>query len=143
MSESTDLQDVEHINKSDSSPGFRLSESVLHAIDKQIISSGLRLIVLIPCVAIFVYFMTWAFQGNSPEWWIDRIQPTLDLSFSMTSALLCTILLTGYLFAIGFHRFRVRLSLNSLILILFNGVCLFSSQSIKRYLFFYLRLKTR
>ena len=113
MSESTDLQDVEHINKSDSSPGFRLSESVLHAIDKQIISSGLRLIVLIPCVAIFVYFMTWAFQGNSPEWWIDRIQPTLDLSFSMTSALLCTILLTGYLFAIGFHRFRVRLSLNS------------------------------
>jgi hypothetical protein len=95
------------------SPGFRLSEQVLHAIDRQVISSGLRLIILIPCVSIFVYFMAWAYQGASPQWWKDSIQPTVNLSFSTTNALLCLVLLTGYLFAIGFHRFRVRLSLQT------------------------------
>ncbi|MDA0716551.1 MAG: hypothetical protein O3A74_08355, partial [archaeon] len=97
----------------ETSPGFRLSEQVLHAIDRQVISSGLRLIILIPCVSIFVYFMAWAYQGASPQWWKDSIQPSVNLSFSTTNALLCLVLLTGYLFAIGFHRFRVRLSLQT------------------------------
>lgn len=114
MSDSDSLQEtISSGSDKDASPGFRLSEQVLHAIDRQVISSGLRLIILIPCVSIFVYFMAWAYQGASPQWWIDSIQPTVNLTFAVTNAILCLVLLTGYLFAIGFHRFRVRLSLQT------------------------------
>ena len=111
MSDSDEVVESTSGNESESSPGFRLSEQVLHAIDRQIISSGLRLIILIPCVSILVYFMAWAFEGASPQWWVDSIQPTVNLSFSLTNALFCAVLLTGYIFSIGFHRFRVRMSL--------------------------------
>ncbi len=111
MSDEDEVVDATSGNMPESSPSFRLSEQVLHAIDRQIISSGLRLIILIPSVSILVYFMAWAFEGSSPDWWIDSIQPTVNLSFSLTNSLFCAVLLIGYIFSIGFHRFRVRMSL--------------------------------
>ncbi|HJM54822.1 MAG TPA: hypothetical protein QGI72_01100, partial [Poseidonia sp.] len=38
--------------------GFRPSESIIHAIDRQIVSSGLRLIMFLPAFAAFTYFTT-------------------------------------------------------------------------------------
>ncbi|MEC8577693.1 MAG: hypothetical protein VXY68_08270, partial [Candidatus Thermoplasmatota archaeon] len=42
--------------------GFQLSESIVHAIDRQIVSSGLRLIMFLPAFGALMYFSTWAFS---------------------------------------------------------------------------------
>ena len=51
----------EDSSESKSRFGFRPSESIIHAIDRQIVSSGLRLIMFLPAFAAFTYFATWAF----------------------------------------------------------------------------------
>ena len=52
-------------------------EAIFLAIDRQIISSGLRIILFLPVFAIFTYFIAWAFSTGSPSWWLDNIEPTI------------------------------------------------------------------
>ena len=59
--------------------GFQLSESIIHAIDRQIVSSGLRLIMFLPAFAAVTYFSSWAFSQSSPAFWEDNIEPNLGL----------------------------------------------------------------
>jgi hypothetical protein len=93
--------------------GFRLSESIIHAIDRQIVSSGLRLIMFLPAFATLGYFSSWAFSQTSPSFWLDNIEPTLGMDFSTFNASLTFVVVLGYILAVGFHRFRVATSLRT------------------------------
>ena len=91
--------------------GFRLSESIIHAIDRQIVSSGLRLIMFLPAFAAITYFSSWAFSQTSPLFWEDNIEPNIGMGFSTFTASLSFVVLLGYILAVGFHRYRVSISL--------------------------------
>ena len=101
----------------DSSPveptafGFRLSESIVHAIDRQIVSSGLRLIMFLPAFAALTYFSSWAFAQSSPTFWEANIAPNLGMGFATFMASLTFVVVLGYILAVSFHRYRVRISL--------------------------------
>jgi len=100
----------------DSSPksegfGFQLSESIIHAIDRQIVSSGLRLIMFLPAFAAITFFSSWAFSQSSPTFWEENIAPNIGLGFSTFMASLTFVVVLGYILAVGFHRYRVSISL--------------------------------
>ena len=78
---------------------FRFPESIVHAIDRQIISSGLRLIMFLPAFAIVTYFASWAFSQSSPAWWLNNIEPNIGMGFSTAMVSLTFVVL------IGFHSF--------------------------------------
>ena len=91
--------------------GFQLSESIVHAIDRQIVSSGLRLIMFLPAFAALTFFISWAFAQTSPMFWKDNIEPNLGLGFSTFMVSLGFVVVLGYILAVGFHRYRVSISL--------------------------------
>ena len=91
--------------------GFRLSESIVHAIDRQIISSGLRLIMFLPAFSAFTFFSSWAFSQSSPTFWLENIEPNLGMGFSTFMASLSFVVVLGYILAVGIHRYRVSISL--------------------------------
>ena len=91
--------------------GFSPAESIIHAIDRQIVSSGLRLIMFLPAFATFTYFATWAFSQESPSWWAENIEPNLGMTFSTAMASLSFVVVLGFILAVGFHRYRVGISL--------------------------------
>lgn len=93
--------------------GFQLSESIIHAIDRQIVSSGLRLIMFLPAFAAVTYFSSWAFSQSSPAFWEDNIEPNLGLGFSAFMAGLTFVVVLGYILAAAFHRYRVGVSFNT------------------------------
>ena len=90
-----------------------MSEPVLHAIDSQIISSGLRLILFLPAFTAFTFFVTWAFSSASPAWWAENIEPNLNMTFSVFLASISFVVLLGYTLAVGFHRYRVAMSMRA------------------------------
>lgn len=91
--------------------GFQLSESIIHAIDRQIVSSGLRLIMFLPAFAAITFFSSWAFSQSSPSFWEENIAPNIGLGFSTFMASLTFVVVLGYILAVGFHRYRVSISL--------------------------------
>ena len=86
-------------------------EAVFLAIDKQIISFGLRIILFLPAFALFTYFIAWAFSTGSPKWWLDNIEPTIGLTFSITLVAITFVILFGYILSLIVHRHRLGLSL--------------------------------
>ena len=86
-------------------------EAIFLAIDRQIISFGLRIILILPAFAIFTYFIAWAFSNGSPKWWLENIEPTIGLTFSITLVAITFVILFGYILSIMVHRHRVGLSL--------------------------------
>ena len=91
--------------------GFQLPEAIVHAIDRQIVSSGLRLIMFLPAFAAITYFLSWAFSQSSPVFWEDNIAPNLGLGFSTFMSSMTLVVLLGYILAVSFHRYRVSISL--------------------------------
>ena len=91
--------------------GFQLSESIIHAIDRQIVSSGLRLIMFLPAFAAITFFSSWAFSQSSPSFWEENIAPNIGLGFATFMASLTFVVVLGYILAVGFHRYRVSISL--------------------------------
>ena len=86
-------------------------EAIFLAIDRQIISFGLRIILFLPAFAIFTYFIAWAFSNGSPKWWLENIEPTIGFTFSITLVAITFVILFGYILSIMVHRHRVGLSL--------------------------------
>ena len=74
-------------------------------------SSGLRLILFLPGFAAFTFFFSWAFAQASPTFWEANIEPNLGLGFSTFLASLGFVVVLGYILAVGFHRYRVSVSL--------------------------------
>lgn len=91
--------------------GFYLSESIIHAIDRQIVSSGLRLIMFLPAFSAITFFSSWAFSQSSPTFWEENIAPNIGFGFATFMASLTFVVVLGYILAVGFHRYRVSISL--------------------------------
>ena len=88
-------------------------EEFLYAIDRQLISSGIRLLLFLPAIAILAFFGAWSQASGSPEWWLDFVQPTLQVSFATVIVGLVFIILLGYILSMALHRHRVNLSIQN------------------------------
>ena len=98
--------------QSTSEESILTSERFWFAIDRQLLGSGLRLVLILPAFSFFTYFGALAFSATSPKWW-SQIEPTVGISFAMALTALTFVLLLGYILAQTFHRHRVELSLNN------------------------------
>ena len=85
------------------------SERFWFALDRQLISSGLRLLLLLPSFSFLTSFGAFAYAQSSPAWWA-KIEPTINLSFAMTLTALTFVILFGYIITQIVHRHRTRLS---------------------------------
>jgi|TARA_B110000459_G_scaffold149367_1_gene162736 hypothetical protein len=88
------------------------SERFWFALDRQLIGSGLRLLLLLPAFSFLTAFGALAYAQNSPNWW-SKIEPTINLSFAMTLTSLTFVILFGYILAQIVHRHRTHLSIAS------------------------------
>ena len=85
-------------------------ERFLLSIDNQILSSGLRLTLLLPVFSLFILLGSWAYEGTDPNWWESSIEPSLEQSFSSSLLLLGSVIGIGWLLVLGLHRYRISLS---------------------------------
>ena len=108
--DSLDTSDVKSVENTDE--GILGSERFWYAIDRQLLGSGLRLVLILPAFSILTSFGALAFSSNSPQWW-ENIEPTLNMSFAMVLTSLTFIILLGYILAQIFHRHRVELSIGN------------------------------
>jgi hypothetical protein len=88
------------------------SERFWFALDRQLVSSGLRLLLLLPAFSFLSAFGALAYAQNSPAWW-SKIEPTVNLSFAMALTSLTFVILFGYIITQIIHRHRTHLSIAS------------------------------
>lgn len=88
------------------------SERFWFALDRQLVSSGLRLLLLLPSFSFLTAFGALAYAQTSPAWWA-KIEPTIGLSFAMTLTALTFVLLFGFIITQIVHRHRTQLSIAS------------------------------
>ncbi|MDB2398028.1 hypothetical protein N9V82_02260, partial [Candidatus Poseidoniales archaeon] len=88
------------------------SERFWFALDRQLVSSGLRLLLLLPAFSFLTAFGALAYAQTSPNWWA-KIEPTLNLSFAMALISLTFVILFGYIITQIIHRHRTHLSIAS------------------------------
>ena len=106
--------DAQHNHKSEQNQNENLlgSERFWYAIDRQLLGSGLRLILILPAFSILTSFGALAFSSNSPQWWA-KIEPTINMSFAMALTTLTFTIILGYIVVQIFHRHRVELSIGN------------------------------
>jgi hypothetical protein len=83
-------------------------EQVLYGIDRQFVSEGLRLILLLPGAALIFLFGSWAYLDASPSWWADNIQQTVGLDFSKALTFVTLAIILGFTLGLLVHRERSR-----------------------------------
>lgn len=88
------------------------SERFWFALDRQLVSSGLRLLLLLPSFSFLTAFGALAYAQTSPAWWA-KIEPTIGLSFAMTLTALTFVVLFGFIITQIVHRHRTQLSIAS------------------------------
>ena len=82
---------------------LRKKERRLYAIDKQFISDGMRLILLLPATSLLFLFGAWAFNDGSPKWWGDNIEPTIEVDFSIGLTLFALTITLVFSFSLITH----------------------------------------
>jgi hypothetical protein len=80
-------EELEHKSLSESVEGMKKKtltsmkkwndEVFLYALDRQLISSGIRLLLFLPAFAILAFFGAWSQATTSPDWWDDFVEPTI------------------------------------------------------------------
>ncbi len=88
------------------------SERFWFALDRQLVGSGLRLLLLLPAFSFLTSFGALAYAQTSPDWW-SKIEPTVNLSFAMALISLTFVILFGYIITQIIHRHRTHLSIAS------------------------------
>jgi hypothetical protein len=114
-------EELEHKSLSESVEGMKKKtltsmkkwndEVFLYALDRQLISSGIRLLLFLPAFAILAFFGAWSQATTSPDWWDDFVEPTIGQSFATILVLLVFVILLGYILSMAVHRHRVNLSI--------------------------------
>jgi hypothetical protein len=121
-SETSDLTDVSSSTNTpvNSVKGIKMKslrkwndEKFLYALDNQLISFGMRLLLFLPGFAILAFFGAWAFSTESPEWWNDFVEPTIEFSFATLLVALVFVIQLGYILSMTLHRHRVNLSIQN------------------------------
>ena len=62
---------------------LRKKEMKLHGIDSQFLTEGFRLVLLLPGFSLLFFFGAWAYSGESPEWWLANIEPSVKFSMKI------------------------------------------------------------
>ena len=86
----------------------RAKEAAFHGLDRQFISDGLRLILILPAMALLFLFVSWAFNSKSPEFWANNIEPTLMVGFGRAMTLIAIAIQLGFCLGLWVHRERVK-----------------------------------
>ena len=86
------------------------SERFWFALDRQLVGSGLRLLLILPAFSFLTSFGALAYAQTSPNWW-SKIEPTVNLSFAMALTSLTFVILFGYIITQVIHRHRTHLSI--------------------------------
>lgn len=89
---------------------LRASEEKYYSIDSQFLTEGLRLVLLLPGFALLFLFGAWAYKGESPSWWLDNLEPTVNFDLSTCLTLISVTILSGFCVGLFLHRHRVRLT---------------------------------
>ena len=89
---------------------LRYREEKFHGIDSQFITDGLRLVLFLPAFSLLFTFGAWAYNGESPEWWLDNIEPSVGFDLATCMILISTTILVGYCTGLHLHRHRVKLT---------------------------------
>ena len=75
---------------------LRKKEMKLHGIDSQFLTEGFRLVLLLPGFSLLFFFGAWAYSGESPEWWLANIEPSVKFDFATCLTLIATTILLGF-----------------------------------------------
>ena len=89
---------------------LRATEEKLYGIDSQFLTEGLRLVLLLPAFSLLCFFGAWAYQGQSPSWWLDNIEPTVSFDLSTAFTLISSTILFGFCVGLYIHRYRVKIT---------------------------------
>ena len=57
------------------------SELLLYTLDRQLLSEGLSLILVLPITSMIFMLASWVYAGPSPEWWLKILNPLRVLIF--------------------------------------------------------------
>ena len=74
-SEAVETLEKKPVEPVDELEKLQAAEKILFAIDRQIITEGIRLVMILPAVVILFLFSSWAYVGPSPSWWLGNIEP--------------------------------------------------------------------
>tara|TARA_B110001452_G_C15216220_1_gene421770 strand:+ start:146 stop:1627 length:1482 start_codon:yes stop_codon:yes gene_type:complete len=89
---------------------LRKKEAEFHGIDSQFLTEGLRLVLLLPGFSLLLFFGAWAYSGESPDWWLNNLEPTVNFDLSTCLTLIASTVLLGFCTGLYLHRHRVRLT---------------------------------
>jgi len=89
---------------------LRFKEEKYYQIDRQFLTDGLRLVLLLPIFSLLFFFCAWAYNGTSPDWWLNNIEPSVGFDFSTCMTILSTTILLGFCSGLFIHRHRVKLT---------------------------------
>ena len=101
----------ESLNRSIES--VRSAEMKWLAIDERFLSSGLRLLHLLPILAALLVALSRTFRDQSPNWWVDFVQGDSSnvWSFGLILTLFGIVVLCTYLIALIVTIRRIRLTI--------------------------------
>ncbi len=104
---------AESLNRSIES--VRLAEMKWLAIDERFLSSGLRLLHLLPILAALLVALSRTFRDQSPNWWVDFVQGDSSniWSFGLILTLFGIVVLCTYLIALFVTIRRIRLTIQN------------------------------
>jgi len=93
----------------------RSAEMKWLAIDERFLSSGLRLLHLLPILAALLVALSRTFRDQSPNWWVDFVQGDSSniWSFGLILTLFGIVVLCTYLIALFVTIRRIRLTIQS------------------------------
>ena len=86
------------------------SELLLYTLDRQLLSEGLSLILVLPITSMIFMLASWVYAGPSPEWWLKNIEPTAGIDFSTLMISLACVVNVGLLIVMALHRMRSRVT---------------------------------
>jgi len=87
-----------------------LEEKRWKGIDEKFLSTGLRLLHLLPVLSILLIALTRTFRDRSPEWWSEFVHE--DFGFSIVIGILSIVVLLTYLVALLITIRRIKSTLN-------------------------------
>jgi|TARA_B110000495_G_scaffold199699_1_gene213600 hypothetical protein len=89
---------------------LRNKEAKFYGIDSQFLTEGFRLVLLLPGFSLLFLFGAWAYSGQSPEWWLTNLEPSVKFDLATGLTLIATTILLGFCAGLHLHRHRVRLT---------------------------------
>ena len=75
---------------------LRFKEEKYYQIDRQFLTDGLRLVLLLPIFSLLFFFCAWDCNGTSPDWWLNNIEPSVGFDFSTCMTILSTTICLLY-----------------------------------------------